>query len=193
VRGRRCAAAGRAGQRSRGGARAWAAVKHPHIVTIYHVGEERGTSFLAMEFLEGETLRARLDRAGRLPVPEVVRIGREIAEGLAAAHERGLIHRDVKPANGWLEAPEGCVKLLDFGLARAADDAAHLTPVGTVVGTPTYMAPEQARTAQGDARSDLFSLGCVLYRMATGQAPFAGKDALAVLFALANVDPPPPC
>ena len=98
-------------------------LKHDHIVTIYQVGEDRGVPFLAMEFLEGESLDDRLkQRAGRLPLAEVLRIGREIAEGLAAAHERGLIHRDIKPANLWLEGNAGRVKILDFGLARAVSD-----------------------------------------------------------------------
>src|SRR5581483_5666975 len=104
-------------------AQATAAIKHDHIVTIYQVGEERGAPYLAMEFLEGESLDARLQREKKLPVAEVLRIGRETALGLAAAHKRGLIHRDIKPANLWLEAETGRVKVLDFGLARAAADA----------------------------------------------------------------------
>src|SRR5918911_656854 len=103
-------------------ARAAASVRHDHVVTIYQVGEDRGVPFLAMELLEGEPLDGRLRREGRLPVPEVLRIGREIAEGLEAAHQRGLIHRDIKPANVWLEGKRGRVKILDFGLARAATE-----------------------------------------------------------------------
>src|SRR5437764_5748351 len=146
-------------------ARAAAAVKHDHIVTIYAVGEDRGVPFLAMEFLEGEPLDARLEREKNLPMAEVLRIAREISEGLAGAHDKGLIHRDIKPANVWLEGQWGRVKILDFGLARAAREHAQLTQTGAILGTPAYMAPEQARGETVDARCDLFSLGCVLYRM----------------------------
>jgi eukaryotic-like serine/threonine-protein kinase len=172
-------------------AKAVAAVKHPHIVTIFQVGEEQGVPFLAMELLEGESLEIRLARQGPLPIVEGLRIGREIAEGLAAAHERGLVHRDVKPANIFLENHR-TVKILDFGLARGVKDTDHLTPNGTIVGTPAYMSPEQAAHAHSDPRGDLFSLGCVLYRMTTGTLPFRGGDALSTLFALANVKPAPP-
>ncbi len=120
-----------------------------------------------------------------------MRIGREIAEGLQAAHAEGLIHRDIKPANIWLEAPKGRVKILDFGLAREERDETHLTKSGAVVGTPAYMSPEQARGKPIDLRSDLFSLGVVLYRLCTGQQPFTGPNTMAVLTALA-VDTPPP-
>jgi serine/threonine protein kinase len=194
-------------------ARAAAALRDDHVVTVYQVDEDWGVPFLAMELLEGETLEARLRREGPLPLAEVLRLGREAAEGLAAAHGRGLVHRDVKPANIWLEdrsrkrpacelAPEpasethaatGCrVKLLDFGLARAASGSDPGTQPGVIVGTPQYMAPEQARGEAVDARSDLFSLGCVLYDLATGQPPFRGKDTLAVLSALATEQPLPP-
>jgi serine/threonine protein kinase len=173
-------------------ARAAAAIKHNHIVTIYQVGEDRGVPFLAMEFLEGEPLDKRLMREGSLAVAEVLRIGREIAEGLAAAHDRGLIHRDIKPANVWLEGAGAWVKILDFGLARAARDDQHLTQQGAVVGTPAYMAPEQAGGQAVDRRSDLFSLGCVLYRLSTGELPFKGSDTMATLMALATVTPPSP-
>jgi hypothetical protein len=170
-------------------AKAAAAIKHDHIVTIYQVGEDGGVAFLAMELLEGETLGQRLDREGRLPLPELLRIARECAEALAAAHARGLIHRDVKPANIWLESPGGRVKLVDFGLARATDDTTHLTVVGALVGTPAYMAPEQLRDEHVDARADLFSLGCVLYQMATGQAPFKASRAVSTLIAIATTNP----
>src|SRR5207253_1657979 len=123
-------------------AQAGAAVEHDHIVHIYQVGEDRGVPFIAMQLLKGESLHGRLEREGQLPPAEVLRLGREIAEGLAAAHERGLIHRDVKPGNLWLEGPRGRAKILDFGLARAAAGAS-LTQSGAIVGTPAYMAPEQ--------------------------------------------------
>src|SRR5580658_9826283 len=121
-----------------------------------------------MEFLKGESLDERLNRSEQVPQGEVLRIGREIAEALGAAHASGLIHRDIKPGNIWLEAPRGRVKILDFGLARAASQDAGLTQQGAIVGTPAYMAPEQARGASVDARCDLFSLGVVLYRLCTG-------------------------
>jgi serine/threonine protein kinase len=173
-------------------AQAAAAIEHEHIVVIYQVGQDRGIPFLAMQLLQGESLESRLQRQAPLPVPEILRIGREIAEGLAAAHARGLIHRDVKPENLWLESPRGRVKILDFGLARAVLQATAGTQQGTVIGTPAYMAPEQAGGKPIDARCDLFSLGCVLYRMATGKVPFTGPDTMAVLLALACTDPVPP-
>jgi formylglycine-generating enzyme required for sulfatase activity len=172
-------------------ARAAAALKHPHVVTIFQVGEDRVTPFLAMEFLEGEPLDDRIRREGRLPLAEVLRIGRETALALAAAHARGLMHRDIKPANLWLEGPTGHVKVLDFGLAWAPADQAHLTQAGMIVGTPAYMAPEQAEGKPVDPRCDLFSLGCVLYQMSTGTLPFHGGTTIAVLRALALHEPPP--
>lgn len=172
-------------------ARAAAALDHDHIVHVYQVGQERDVPFLAMQLLRGETLDARLRRQGRLPVAEVLRIGREAAEGLAAAHHQGLIHRDIKPANLWLEGERGRVKLLDFGLARPVGDDDRLTQRGAIVGTPAYMAPEQARNSAVDPRSDLFSLGAVLYEMATGRRPFRGPDVLSVLYHLAVTAPRP--
>jgi serine/threonine protein kinase len=170
-----------------------AAIDHEHIVTVFHVDEADGIPYLAMQLLQGESLHDRLDREGGwLPLPEVLRIGRELAEGLAAAHARGLVHRDIKPANVWLEAPRGRVKLLDFGLARVAGDDVRLTQAGVVLGTPAYMAPEQANGRPVDHRGDLFSLGCVLYQQCTGQLPFPGNDTLSILAALASIDPEPP-
>ncbi len=172
-------------------ARAAAALKHDHIVTIYQVGQENDVPFLAMEYLKGETLETRLEREGRLPAAEVLRIGREIAEGLAAAHDHRLIHRDIKPANIWLEVGTRRVKILDFGLARSADGNFNLTGTGLIVGTPQYMAPEQAQGEPLDARCDLFSLGSVMYRMCSGDLAFAGSTTMAVLTALAVRDPRP--
>jgi len=170
-----------------------AAIDHEHIVTIYQVGEDRGIPYLAMKLLQGQSLEARLGRSGgRLPLPEVLRIGREIAEGLSAAHDKGLIHRDIKPANIWLEEDRKRVKIIDFGLARGKDADAQFTQAGAVIGTPSYMAPEQANGTEVDGRCDLFSLGSVLYRVSTGRLPFDGKDTLTVLTALATKTPPPP-
>jgi formylglycine-generating enzyme required for sulfatase activity/DNA-directed RNA polymerase subunit RPC12/RpoP len=179
-------------------ARAAAALKHPHIVTIHQVGEDRGAPFLAMEFLEGEALDVRLKREPRLPLAEVLHLGAQVADALAAAHERGLIHRDIKPANIWLEkvkiqgAAVTSAKILDFGLARALADQTHLTQEGAIIGTPAYMAPEQAGGKAVDHRCDLFSLGCVLYRMTTGQMAFQGPDTIAILTAIALEAPRPP-
>ena len=173
-------------------ARAAAALEHDHIVTIHHVGEERGAPFIVMPLLQGEPLDKRLEHEVRLPLAEVLRIGRQTALGLEAAHKKGLIHRDIKPANIWLEAETDRVKILDFGLARPAVDNAQLTQQGAIIGTPAYMAPEQAMGGVVDARCDLFSLGCVLYRLTTGQPPFKGSDTISTLMSVAGDQPPPP-
>jgi len=179
-------------------ARAAASIEHDHIVAIHQVGEENGVPYLAMPLLRGEPLDARLQREGKLPVPEAVRIAAEMAEGLAAAHAAGLIHRDIKPGNVWLEASPGRqsgeyrVKLLDFGLALSQHDNVKLTQSGAVLGTPAYMPPEQAQGETVDARADLFSLGCVLYEMLTGERPFRGDNTISLLAALALQEPTPP-
>jgi serine/threonine protein kinase len=173
-------------------AQAAAAIEHEHIVTIYQVGEDRGVPYLAMPLLQGEPLDRRLEREPILPLADTLRIGREIAEGLAAAHERGLIHRDVKPGNVWLESPQGRVKILDFGLARSIGDPSKLTQQGAIIGTPAYMAPEQARGEGVGPPCDLFSLGCVLYRLCTGELPFHGTDTLSALVAVVMDTPVPP-
>ena len=174
-------------------ARAAAALRSDHVVTIHQVGEDHNVVFLAMEFLEGMSLDAWL-KMGRQPTfAQAARIGRQVALGLAAAHERGLIHRDVKPGNVWLESThQGRAKLLDFGLAHSSVDDPHLTQSGAIVGTPAYMAPEQARGEKIDSRADLFGLGVVLYRLCTGRLPFQGDNTTAVLMALALDQPTPP-
>src|SRR5262249_41724395 len=153
-------------------ARSAAALQHDNVVPILQVGEDGGVPFIAMPLLEGESLEARLLREGTLPVDEVVRVGLEAAEGLAGAPGKGLVHRDANPANLWLEAPSGRVKLLDFGLARAAEGGGArgleaLTQEGAVCGSPGFMSPEQINGGRVDHRTDLFSLGCVLYGAAT--------------------------
>ncbi|HLJ95178.1 MAG TPA: serine/threonine-protein kinase [Gemmataceae bacterium] len=181
-------------------ARSAAALEDEHIVPIYHVGEDRGVPFLAMQLLKGESLHERLRREGSLPFAEVIRIGQEIARGLAAAHERGVIHRDIKPSNLWLhERPGGPAgarrvqaKVLDFGLARSVAEDGQLTQSGSCLGTPAFMSPEQADGLALDARSDLFSLGCVLYAMTTGQQPFQGNTLTAVLRAVVDHHPRSP-
>ncbi len=173
-------------------ARAAAAIEHDHIVAIFQVDEDRGVPFIAMPLLRGEALEDRLKRQRKLPLPEALRIAKETAEGLAAAHERNMIHRDIKPANIWLEGEKGRVKLLDFGLARTARGDSQLTQQGAIIGTPAYMAPEQGAGKPVDTRCDLFSLGCVLYRMATGQMPFKGADTVSTLVAVATETPKSP-
>jgi serine/threonine protein kinase len=173
-------------------ARAIAALEHDHIVTIYQVGESNGLPYLAMPLLQGETLDKRLRAVQKLPVAEALRIARQIAEGLEAAHARGLVHRDIKPGNIWIESGKNRIKILDFGLAREAGVEDELTQTGVILGTPAYMAPEQAANDAVDARTDLFSLGSVLYRMLTGAAPFQGSNSLSVIRALAVAVPKPP-
>jgi serine/threonine protein kinase len=170
-------------------ARAAAQVRHDNVVQI-HAVEEQPLPYLVMEFVPGETLQQRLDRVGPLEAAQVVQLGRQIAEGLAAAHEQGFIHRDVKPGNILLEGPQLRVKITDFGLARAVDDAS-LTRSGTVAGTPMYMSPEQMQGVPLDHRADLFSLGSVLYTMAAGRPPFRAPNTLAVLRRVAEDTPRP--
>jgi len=186
------AASIKAYQRFRREALAMAVLKHDHIATIYEVNEERGIPFLAMEFLVGESLDERLKREKVLPPDEVLRIGREIAEALQAAHASGLIHRDIKPSNIWLETPRNRVKILDFGLAKQLDVGVGQTTPGVILGTPAFMAPEQARGELVDARCDLFSLGVVLYCLCTGRLPFQGRDVPSMLLAIATHKPAPP-
>jgi urea transport system substrate-binding protein len=171
-------------------ARAAAGLRHDHVVTVHQVGRDGDTAFLVMEHLEGETLEQRMARQPWLPVPEAVRIARQVAEGLAAAHARGLIHRDVKPANIWLEAPTGRVKLLDFGLARPVAGGPSLTSPGAAAGTPGYMAPEQIYGGPLDGRTDLYALGCVLYQMLWGLLPYQKADTSTLLGSVVSEDPP---
>jgi hypothetical protein len=186
------AASSAARQRFSREARAAAAVLNDHIVPIYHVGEYRGVPYLVMPLLAGETLAQRFRREGRLPLAEVLRIGREVATGLAGAHERGLVHRDIKPGNLWLDAGSGRVQILDFGLARIEEDSSPLTRADCPIGTPSYMAPEQARGETVGPRADLFSLGSVLYRLSTGVAPFDCTTSRAYFRALECDQPRPP-
>jgi serine/threonine-protein kinase len=160
-------------------AQAAAAVVHEHVVAIHSVADNDGLPYLVMSYIPGCSLQERLDRQGPLEVKEVLRIGMQVAAGLAAAHAQGLVHRDIKPANILLENGVERVKITDFGLARTFDDAS-LTGSGVVAGTPQYMAPEQARGEAVDHRSDLFSLGSVLYAMCSGHSPFRAETFMAV-------------
>ena len=172
-------------------ARAAAKITHDNVVTVFEADERDGVPYIAMQFLQGYPLDQYLKTKGAPALPHVLRIARETALGLAAAHALGLVHRDIKPANLWLEAPNGRVKVLDFGLAKPVGSEAELTKSGAVIGTPAYMSPEQARGMKVDHRTDLFSLGAVLYRMCTGKTPFAGPNVMAVLMALGSDDPVP--
>src|SRR5262245_3299919 len=168
-------------------ARAAASITHENVVAVHQVEKaaDNGLPYLVMQLVSGETLEQRLLREKQLPIKEIVRIGLQAAQGLAAAHAQGLTHRDVKPGNILLEPPHDKVKLTDFGLARIADDV-KLTRTGFVTGTPLYMAPEQALGESADPRSDLFSLGAILYEMCAGQPPFLGNSALAILKQIAE-------
>lgn len=180
ILGRHLAHSGAARQRFAREARAAAAVVHEQVVAIHNVESDDVVPFLVMQYVSGESLQVRVDRDGPLEAREVLRIGMQVAAGLAAAHEQGLVHRDVKPANILLENGVERALLTDFGLARTVDDAS-LTHTGTIAGTPHYMSPEQANGAVVDWRSDLFSLGAVLYFMASGHPPFRADRAMGVL------------
>src|SRR5437667_5505306 len=182
-------------------AHALVGLNHPNILTVYEIGEDHSTHYIASELIEGETLRQRLMR-GRMEVGEAVDVAIQVASALAAAHETGIVHRDIKPENIMLR-PDGYVKVLDFGIAKLAEqevpvtiptDAALLlveTNLGSILGTVRYMSPEQAYGAQVDQGTDIWSLGVVLYEMVTGHAPFTGDTPKEVMSAILEREPPP--
>ena len=172
-------------------ARAMAAIHHDNVATIFEVGECSGTPFMAMEMLRGETLEDRNKRKEPLGFEEIIRYATDIARGLAAAHARGIVHRDIKPANIWIEADTHRIKILDFGLALASTPVDHLAGRGAVVGTPGYLSPEQARSDPLDDRSDLYSLGVVLYELCTGRIPIQSKSVHAQLISILAHRPTP--
>ncbi|MEZ5942179.1 MAG: protein kinase [Planctomycetaceae bacterium] len=171
-------------------AQAAAAISHPHVVTIHAVDDDGQIPYLVMECVVGQSLQQKIDKVGSLRLTEILRISRQIAEGLAAAHKQGLIHRDIKPANILLENGVERVKITDFGLARAVDDVS-MTRTGEIAGTPQFMSPEQARGERVDQRSDLFSLGCVMYAMCTGRSPFRATSYAASVHHVVNSPPRP--
>ena len=171
-------------------ARAAAGLNHPNIVAVFDSGSDDGTHFIVTELVDGETLADRLGRDGAMPPAEAVAVAVDIARALAAAHERGLIHRDIKPGNVMLP-PDGRVKVVDFGIARAAGSDT-LTNTGVVLGSTAYLSPEQASGQPVDERADLYALGCVLYEMLTGRVPFSADTPIATMYRHVNEDPPPP-
>ncbi|MCX8117574.1 MAG: protein kinase [Desulfobacterota bacterium] len=172
-------------------ARAIGRLSHPNIVTIYDVGEDHGTIFIAMELLEGIPLN-RVVQEGKVSFQEIARWGAQIAETLGYAHQKGIVHRDVKPSNILLQK-DGQIKITDFGIAHIEDPSALVqTQAGEILGTPAYMSPEQVQGRPVDGRSDLFSLGIVLYELATRQRPFVGENMSAIFQAIVQAHPPEP-
>jgi serine/threonine protein kinase len=171
-------------------AQAAAALDHPNLCTVHEVGaSDEGWLFMALALYQGETLRARLSRDGTLAVRETIEIARQIAQGLEAAHAAGIVHRDLKPANVML-LPDGTVRILDFGLAKARDHS--LSTISVRLGTISYMSPEQIRADSLDGRADLWALGVVLYEMLTGRKPFRGDEKVAIADAILHEEPEAP-
>src|SRR6202023_1836512 len=181
-------------------ARTIASLNHPHICTLHDIGQQDGTDFLVMEYLEGETLAQRLLK-GALPLQQVLQYAIEIADALDKAHRKGVTHRDLKPGNIMLT--KSGTKLLDFGLAKLKQEVAPATPVsqlptmtnaitgeGTILGTSQYMAPEQLEGGEVDSRTDIFAFGAVVYEMATGKRAFVGKSQASVISAIMSSEPP---
>src|SRR5882757_2421253 len=166
-------------------ARAAGVLNHPNIVTIYDAGEQDGIFYIAMEFIEGTTLHELLAEKRVLATEEVLQLTRQICRGLDYAHSNGIAHRDIKPANIMITG-NGTVKIMDFGIAKSGG---QVTNTGQVLGTPNYMAPEQVKGRQLDGRSDLFSLGVILYEMLTGEKPFVGQNVTTIIYKIVNENP----
>src|SRR3978361_1673056 len=174
-------------------AQAAASLNHPAIVAVYDTGEDRtatgATPYIVMEYVEGETLRDVLRREGRLSPDPAISLTPDICAALAFSHRNGIVHRDVKPGNVMI-TPQGTVKVMDFGIARAvSDSAATMTSTAAVIGTAQYLSPEQARGESVDARSDVYSLGCLLYELVTGAPPFTGDSPVSVAYQHVREDP----
>ena len=176
-------------QRFRREAQVAARLRHPNIVTVHDIVATGATSLIVMELVEGETLQSRLRARGRLDLAETIRLLGQVASALDHAHANQVVHRDVKPANIMID-PSGQVKVMDFGIAKL-ESAANLTSTGLIMGTPNYMSPEQARGLKVDGRSDLFSLGCVLYECLTGTRPFQAETVSGILVKILTEEPPP--
>jgi eukaryotic-like serine/threonine-protein kinase len=176
-------------ERFRREARSVAQLSHPNIVTVIDRGEQDGRQFIVFEYINGENLKALVEREGPLSEEDAVRLALQIARALGFAHDNGLVHRDVKPQNVLLNG-DGQAKVTDFGIARSLDVKGGLTQTGTVMGTSDYIAPEQARGSRVDAQSDIYSLGAVLYELLTGEVPFPGDNFVAV--AMRHINEPPP-
>jgi predicted Ser/Thr protein kinase len=179
-------------QRFRREWRALQLIDHPRVVEVHDVGEINSLPYLVMEFLNGSSLQTYRSRFNSLPIHEVLRIAIETAEALLAVHQSGMIHRDLKPENLWIESPSLNVKIIDFGLAHLSQEEMRLTRSGTFIGTPSFMAPEQASGEKTDQRTDFFALGCILYDLITGTRPFDRENIISTLSALANHAPTPP-
>jgi eukaryotic-like serine/threonine-protein kinase len=171
-------------------ARAAGGLNHPNIVTIYDIGKSERVAYMAMEYLEGEELRAILSTGQPLPVVQALDVAAQVAEGLFYAHERQIVHRDIKPAN-IMVVRDGVAKITDFGIARMRTNEVK-TMTGMILGSPKYMSPEQVAGKRADHRSDLFSLGVVLYEMVTGQTPFQGDSIHGIMYQILNSTPPAP-
>ena len=169
-------------------AKSAAALSHPNVCTVFEIDEADNQTFIAMELIEGESLDEKIAR-GPLPLDETLAIAQQIAEGLQAAHDRGVIHRDVKPENILVD-PKGHVTIMDFGLAQL-QQASRLTKADQTLGTTTYMSPEQAQGAEVDHRTDVWALGVVLYEMLVGERPFKGEYDSAILYSILNEQPEP--
>jgi len=166
-----------------------AQLKHPNIVTIYDIGEAGGASYIAMEFIDGVGLDRVIATGGQLPLERAAMLGAQVADALDFAHRNGVVHRDIKPANIMVEAGDR-VKVTDFGIAKVMDSGDHLTMTGSLLGTPSYMSPEQAKGAALDGRSDLFAVGCILYEMLAGQKAFRGDSITGLIFKIITEEPP---
>jgi serine/threonine protein kinase len=171
-------------------AKAAGRLSHPNIVTIHEVGVENGRYYIVMEYLEGENLRERLQRQGAIPLKEAVDITLQVLAALEHAHRMGVVHRDIKPENIHL-LPDGLVKLTDFGIARIVFEP-NITIDGQIFGTPSYMSPEQIEGGEIDARTDIFSVGVVLYEMLTGRKPFTGESIVTITYNILHKEPTPP-